>query len=81
MSVSWLVGWLVGWLVDYTLLFFYVFYSLTILLLPKYGPCPPARDWGSRVSGLVEEIFSCQKDSDRVEIWSKDMEANSIVLV
>ena len=32
---------------------------LTLLLLPKcsvdlnYGPCPPARDWGSRVSGLV----------------------------
>ena len=33
---------------------------LAIPLLPKcstdlkYGPCPPARDWGSRVSGLVE---------------------------
>ena len=32
---------------------------LAWLLLPKwsgnlnYGPCPPARDWGSRVSGLV----------------------------
>ena len=32
---------------------------LAIPLLPKYstdlkyGPCPPARDWGSRVSGLV----------------------------
>ena len=32
---------------------------LAMLLLPKcstirkYGPCPPARDWGSRVSGLV----------------------------
>ena len=32
---------------------------LASLLLPKwwsdlnYGPCPPARDWGSRVSGLV----------------------------
>jgi len=32
---------------------------LALLLLPKcstdldYGPCPPARDWGSRVSGLV----------------------------
>ena len=54
-----LVGWSVGWSVGHTLLFFYVFYSLTILLLPKYsgelkyGPCPPARDWGSRVSGLV----------------------------
>ena len=32
---------------------------LALPLLPKqsgdlnYGPCPPARDWGSRVSGLV----------------------------
>ena len=32
---------------------------LALLLLPKcstdleYGPCPPARDWGSRVSGLI----------------------------
>ena len=44
----------VGWSV--TLNFF--FYSWTSLLLPKwsgdlkYGPCPPARDLGSRVSGL-----------------------------
>ena len=41
------------------ILLFYDFYSLTLLLLPKwsgdlkYGPCPPASDWGSRVSGLV----------------------------
>ena len=39
--------------------FFYDFISLTSLLLPKwssdlkYGPCPPARNFGSRVSGLV----------------------------
>ena len=39
--------------------FFNDFISLTSLLLPnwsgdlKYGPCPPARDFGSRVSGLV----------------------------
>ena len=39
--------------------FFYDFTSLTPLLLPewssdlKYGPCPPTRDFGSRVSGLV----------------------------
>ena len=43
-----------------TLLFlFYDLYSLTSLFRPKwssdlkYGPCPPARDWGSRVFGLV----------------------------
>ena len=48
----------IGWSVGHTLLF-YVFYSSTILLLPKcsgelkYGPCPPAHDWGSRVSSLV----------------------------
>ena len=46
----------VGWSV--TLNFFLWFY-LTSLLLPKwtsdlkYGPSPPARDFGSRVSGLV----------------------------
>ena len=34
-------------------------YSVTTLLLSqwssdlKYSPCPPARDWGSRVSGLI----------------------------
>ena len=38
---------------------FWVFAVLASLLLPKwsgdlnYGPCPPARGWGSRVSGLV----------------------------
>ena len=43
--------------------FFYHFISLTSLLLPKwsgdhkYGPCPPARDFGSRVSGLVFSSF------------------------
>ena len=47
----------VGWSVGYTLLFFIIFF--TSLLLPKwssdlkYGPCPPARYFGSRVSGLV----------------------------
>ena len=52
-DASWSVGWLV------TLYFFYDFYFWTSLLLPKwssdlkYGPCPPARDFGSRVSGLV----------------------------
>ena len=36
---------------------------MTSLLLPKwssdlkYGPCPPARDFGSRVSGLVRDIL------------------------
>ena len=35
---------------------------MTSLLLPncsgdlKYGPYPPARDWGSRVSGLVDPL-------------------------
>ena len=55
--VGWSVGQLVGWSV--TLHFFYDFISWTSLLLPtsssdlKYGPCLPARDFGSRVSGLV----------------------------
>ena len=60
--VSWWVGWSVGWSV--TLYFFYDFISFISLLLPKwsgdlkYGPCPPARDFGSRVSGLVIFILS-----------------------
>ena len=39
--------------------FFVFLWSLASRLLPKwwsdlkYGPCPPARDWGSRASGLV----------------------------
>ena len=51
------VGLSVGWSV--TFYFFYEFYFWTSPLLPKwsgdlkYGPCPPARDFGSRVSGLV----------------------------
>ena len=55
LSVSRLVGWSV------TLYFFNDFIFSTSLFLPKrsvdlkYGPCPPARDFGSRVSGLVEE--------------------------
>ena len=43
----------------YEALFFGFLRSSAKLLLPrwstvlKYSPCPPARDWGSRVSGLV----------------------------
>ena len=44
---------------------YYDFISLTSLPLPKwsgdliYGPCPPACDWGGRVSGHV----CCSRDS------------------
>ena len=58
------VGWSVGRSVGRShFTFFYDFISLTSLLLPKwsgdlkYGPCPPARDFGSRVSGLVQLGF------------------------
>ena len=43
-----------------TILLFYVFYSFTLLLLPKwsrnlwYSPCPPTCNWGSCVSRLVQ---------------------------
>ena len=53
------VGPSVGPSVRHTLLFLGFLGFLASLLLPKwsgdlnYGPCPPARDWGSRVSGLV----------------------------
>ena len=52
--------------------FFYDFISLTSLLLPKwsgdlkYGPYPPARDFGSRVSGLVLSILSFGFQQDAV---------------
>ena len=48
--------------------FFCDFYFLTSLLLPKwssdlkYGPCPPAPDFGSRVSGTVK-VASCKPRS------------------
>ena len=53
----------VGWLVCHVLLFFMILF-FDPLLLPKwssdlkYGPCPPTRDLGSRVSGLVLFIYS-----------------------
>ena len=59
LSVCLSVGWSVTFYFFYQFYFFYDFYFWTSLLLPKwssdlkYGPCPPARDFGSRVSGLV----------------------------
>ena len=63
-------------------IFFYDFISLTSLLLPKwssdlrYGPCPLARNFGSRVSGLVlffsshrHSPYHCQKHYQR-SWWS-----------
>ena len=50
------IGWLVG---QSRFKLFYDLIFLTPILMPKlsndlkYGPCPPARDFGSRVSGLV----------------------------
>ena len=56
----------VGWLVSrsVTLSFFYDFISLTSLLLPKWS-CPPARDFGSRVSG---SFFFQLADSTRASM-------------
>ena len=57
--VSRLVGWLVGQLVGLSvrqMLLFYVYDIFISLILPKwtsdlkYGPCPPARNWGGHVS-------------------------------
>ena len=56
LSVRLSVGWSIG---RSRFTFFYDFISLTPLLLPKwssdlkYDPFLPARDFGSRVSGLV----------------------------
>ena len=70
-SVRRSVGPSVGPSVRHTLLFFGFLRFLALLLLPKwsgdlnYGPCPPARDWGSRVSGLVllqmKSILFCEQ--------------------
>ena len=52
-----LIDRLVSWS-HFTFFFFFDFTSFTSLLLLKwfgdleYGPCPPAHDFGSRVSGL-----------------------------
>ena len=52
----------------------YDFYFFTSRLLPKwssdlkYGSCPPARDFGSRVSGLVCFIFCHFKRTDLVDV-------------
>ena len=38
-----------------------LFYALglaTTAKLLKYGPCPPERDWGSRVSGLAKCLIA-----------------------
>ena len=53
------------------LYFFYDFISFTSLLLPKWsgdlkhGPCPPARDFSSRVSGLVNRPCAIYSDHFR----------------
>ena len=58
-SVGPSVRWSVGPSVHLSHITFFGFLRfLASLLLPKwsdlnFGPCPPARDWGSRVSGLV----------------------------
>ena len=59
---------------------FYDFISVTSQLLPewssalKYGPCPPTRNIGSRVSGLVFFISSRKKQGvikvkNKVSLW------------
>ena len=61
-SVGWWVGRLVSWSRRHILHFFKFLRSLSSLLMPqrfsdlKYNPCPPARDWGTRVSGLVYSL-------------------------
>ena len=70
MLVHWLVLFLVNWLVS-QLVPFFIFLAflsfLSLLLLPKcfsdlflHCSCPPARDQGSRVSGLVQVLINCE---------------------
>ena len=70
-------------------------YAVTSLLQPKwssdlkYSPCPPARDWGSRVSGLVycdlvekilrkKEIFSIVNVFVDIKTSSQNRNLNSL---
>ena len=76
LSVGWSVGQSVGWLVGRShFTFFHDFIFLTSLLLPKwssdlkYGPCPPAHDFGSRASGIVFSIFVAELCSTLVWIF------------
>ena len=89
--VCWSVGQLVG--LSVTSYFFYDFYFLSSLLLPKwssdlkYDPCPPARDLGSRLSGLVPFLLgiptATRPDflSREVPIVNATIEAFTIPLV
>ena len=55
-------------------LYSFMFFSVTSLLLPKwssdlkYGPCPPARDFGSRVSCLVSCDHATLKEALSVRL-------------
>ena len=48
------------------------------MLLPKwsgdlkYGPCPPARDFGSRVSRLVFDHLAMLDQKNSTQTWSTD---------
>ena len=84
-SVGWSVGWLVGWSHFYYL---NEFYSLNFILIlpkwfcdPKYSPCPPARDCGSRVSGLVSESGAENRKPCRVPLALKTRGYQSKTLV
>ena len=68
--------------------FFYDFISLTSLLLPKWsidlkhGPCPPARDFGSCVSGLLKpkpDHTFVWPYHIMVEYWKKHLPLNDVV--
>ena len=72
----WSVSWSVGRSVTHY--FFYDLISLTSLLLPKwssdlkYSPCLPARDFGSRVSGLVFNQIAMLDQKNSTQTWSTD---------
>ena len=70
--------------VRHTLLFFLFFLrSLASLLLPKWSsdlknsPCPPTRDWGSRVSGLVATYLGNTYTYDIPGGMSKEIEGTA----
>ena len=81
LSVRLSVGWSIG---RSRFTFFYDFISLTSLLLPKwsgdlkYDPCPPARDFGSRVSGLVIVKKLLKEEQAFIDKQKDDLDATAI---
>ena len=71
MLVRRLVGWSVGRLVGPLHLFLIAYFAVSRLAESHYCPCPTARDWASRVSGIVIRKKSRSQSSTFLHIPEK----------